>query len=230
MKTVAKALAKRLGYDVRTWHPNRSMADIRRRLLAEVECAVDVGAHAGGWATETRAVYRGPLISFEPQPGPFKELEAKAAADPRWDCHQIALGSAADHLGINVAAAGDVMSSLLTPTAYYSDAVADGTIRRTVQVPVERLDSFDLPDQLYLKADVQGYEMEVLNGADGVLPSVKAIEIELSLVPLYEGQPLMAEMLLHLERLGFTAIAFEPLFWRPDGRLLQLDGIFTRGH
>jgi hypothetical protein len=94
----------------------------------------------------------------------------------------------------------------------------------------EIVSSYDLdPERALLKIDVQGYEREVLDGAAKTLSSFCAVRTEMSLVPLYEGQALMPEIVDHLSRRGFDLWFVEPGFTEPDTRrLLQLDGVFFR--
>ena len=80
-----------------------------------------------------------------------------------------------------------------------------------------------------MKIDTQGFEWQVLNGAQNVLPGIHGILLELSLIPLYEGQHLWQEMIVRLEQEGFTFWALQPGFVDPhNGRTLQVDGIFYR--
>jgi hypothetical protein len=82
---------------------------------------------------------------------------------------------------------------------------------------------------VYLKLDVQGYEGAVLDGARRALPSIDTIQLELSLVPLYEGGPLMDEMWARLRGMGYQMVSIEPGFADDrTGLLLQVDGIFHR--
>jgi hypothetical protein len=62
-----------------------------------------------------------------------------------------------------------------------------------------------------------------------MLDAVGVVETELSVVPLYEGQPLLPEMLLALREAGFALAALEPILrdWR-TGEHLQFDGVFVR--
>ena len=84
-------------------------------------------------------------------------------------------------------------------------------------------------DDVYLKMDVQGYELPALEGAAQTLRQVVAIEVELSLVPLYERQALVHEVMGYLSDRGFEPVWLEKvLVDSQSGRLLQVDGLFVR--
>ncbi len=84
-------------------------------------------------------------------------------------------------------------------------------------------------ERIFLKLDVQGFEYKVLQGAERFLARVAGIQIELSLVPLYDGEHLFHSMLHDLEERGFEMWSLIPGFVDPEtGRLLQLDAIFFR--
>ena len=62
------------------------------------------------------------------------------------------------------------------------------------------------------------------------LPRIRAIETELSLVELYEGQPLLPEVCEDLRARGYDCVGLEPGFiHRESGYMLQVDGLFLRG-
>jgi FkbM family methyltransferase len=72
------------------------------------------------------------------------------------------------------------------------------------EIATVRLD--DVPEALgadYLKLDVQGAEGRVLAGARTCLDSVVAVHTELEFVPIYEGQPLFADIDAILRSRGF---------------------------
>jgi hypothetical protein len=82
---------------------------------------------------------------------------------------------------------------------------------------------------LWMKMDVQGYESQVLDGLGPVPSSVVAIELELSLVPLYDGQQLLQHFLYRLENQGFRLVAIEDVFWNNESQeTLQVNGVFLR--
>ena len=128
-------------------------------------------------------------------------------------------------------AGNEESSSLLVMADRQTAAAPDTATIGQERVSVRRLDGIDLPQSsaLMLKADVQGYEAEVLEGAAGILPTVRLVEFELSIVELYEGQPLLRDMLNLLAESGFELVLLEPGYQDPrDGTILQFDGIFQR--
>jgi hypothetical protein len=74
---------------------------------------------------------------------------------------------------------------------------------------------------------VQGGELGVLRGGQSVLSECPLVELELSLVPLYESGPLFYEAVDWLRDRDFAPVAFEcVLDDRRSGQMLQMDGIF----
>jgi hypothetical protein len=91
----------------------------------------------------------------------------------------------------------------------------------------ERL--IDPAEHAYLKLDVQGSELDVLKGAEEVLDQVEVIQAELSLLPLYDGAPLLGPVVRYLDERRFGLVGLTPAFVdRSTGAILQVDGIFTR--
>ncbi len=83
---------------------------------------------------------------------------------------------------------------------------------------------------IFLKIDVQGFEQEVLKGAQQMLDKAKGVEMEISLVPLYENQKwLLPEILEYMKQKGFTLTSIVPAFTdNKTGIVLQCNGIFFR--
>jgi hypothetical protein len=84
-------------------------------------------------------------------------------------------------------------------------------------------------ERILLKADVEGAELEVLEGSRGLLDRVRLLELEVSAVPLRDGQPLLGEVVYWCERAGFVLTGFEVSFRdRRSGDLLSGNGFFRR--
>jgi hypothetical protein len=97
-------------------------------------------------------------------------------------------------------------------------------------VTISRLDSCDIPgDRLWLKLDVQGGELAVIDGAAQTLRRTRVVQVELSLTPLYDGAPLIEETVARLRAEGFTPVAMEGGFSDvATGEALQVEGLFRR--
>ena len=91
-------------------------------------------------------------------------------------------------------------------------------------------DSFrDSNGNIYMKIDTQGFESKVIRGTKKSLMQIHTIQIEMSLVPLYEEEVLFDEMHKLMTQEGYRLIAMEPGFLDcNDSQLLQFDGIYHR--
>lgn len=200
-----------------------------------VNRVLDVGANTGQYAGWLRkAGWRGPIVSFEPASAAHAELVRAAATDPDWTVAQrMALGRAESEATLHVSNESD-MSSLLPmrddflATSPTSREIATETVR------VRSLDSVfpeyaDERDRVLLKIDTQGSEAAVLDGARKTLPRLAGIQIELSLVCLYEGESGWRAMLDRLSDVGFEPHLVIPGYWsRHLGRMLQFDAVLFR--
>ena len=131
--------------------------------------------------------------------------------------------------------AGNSLSSSLLPMLPAHERAAETSrYAATESVRLARLDRIGREylsgiNRPFLKIDTQGYEDRVLAGATGILASFVGIELELSLVPLYEGQLLYDAMIDRLRGLGFELFGVFPGYVaETTGRTLQFDGVFVR--
>jgi len=80
-----------------------------------------------------------------------------------------------------------------------------------------------------MKIDVQGFEKNVLDGATKSLDSIKIIQLEMSIIPLYENEMLFVDMINYLKDRGFELFSLENgYFDSTTGKLLQVDGTFEK--
>lgn len=198
-----------------------------------IEVALDIGANTGQWARELRTSgYRARIISFEPSPEPFAQLEALARCEQKHDCVQAGLGSRDGDAELLTTKA-TVNSSFRKPV-HIRNPSNGIEVEGQVTVPIRRLDSVLPPltfecDRFYMKIDTQGFEKEVLTGAAETLLRTDAVEVELSLVELYEGQALLPEVWQMLVSAGLRPAWIERGY-RDSGEiwLFQVDGLFVR--
>lgn len=191
---------------------------------------IDAGASRGSYAGRTRREgFEGRIISLEPLSQPFKRLERRSRRHPAWECRRVAVGS---HPGTATmfVAGNSVSSSLLEMTTVHASAAPASATVGEETVEVIRIDDLEVrpEERVFLKCDLQGYELEALRGAAGVLGQVVLAELELSMRELYAGQPLIDDVLAFMMSHGFACIGLRQGFSEADGSWLQADGLFAR--
>jgi FkbM family methyltransferase len=208
----------------------------RMRLLASrgVDLVFDVGANTGQYADELRELgFRGRIVSFEPQAAAAALLAEACRGDPLRSSHHLALGERTGMATLRLAA-NSTSSSLLDMLPAHLDTAPESRPAGTEQVPIDTLDNvagreLRPGERLLLKVDAQGYERKILEGGPDTLARAAGVQLELSLVPLYAGAPLLGEMLAYMSERGFVLMALEPVHCdRQSGQLLQIDGLFFR--
>lgn len=233
-KRLNAALRKR-GYMVmHVMNPNYHIG--RRMLLMRnygIDLVLDVGANTGQYAQKIRTLgYCGKIVSFEPMSAAYQQLSITAASDPAWECRHYGLGDREKTEQIHISK-NSVSSSILGMLERHTDNAPNSTFIAEEQIQIHTLDAvfanehWSSANNIWLKIDVQGYEHLVLAGAEKTLDNVTAIQIELSLQPLYDGQLTIVPMMEKLAALGFEPVAFEPGFANKNtGEYLQIDGLF----
>lgn len=213
------------------WH-NSGALIIKCLQHYEIDTVIDVGSNVGQYGIALRkGGYRGKIVSFEPLRTAYQKLQENSAKYGNWDAFNYGVGANLGRLTINVSENLE-SSSFLKVTALSTAAAPESGFSANEEVEVVTLDQFfrDHPyngRKLYLKLDVQGFELEVLKGAKSVLSHVAAIQIEMSFVRLYESGPLFTDILAYMDELGFEVYSILPDFRDPtSGRMLQADGIF----
>lgn len=232
-----KRLLRRLGIDAHRYTVQASPGAQLARLLrtARIDLVLDVGANAGHYARSLREHgYRGRIVSFEPLSSAHALLETAARADAAWTAApRMALGDSDGQVVIHLAG-NSASSSILDMLPAHERAAPGSRYVGSESVPQQRLDRAAAPyldgaGAVLLKIDTQGTEDRVLAGASGIAGRITAIQTELSLVPLYAGQPLFDPMRARIEAMGFALYALFPGYVdESTGQTLQVDGFFLR--
>lgn len=236
LKRLAHHIFRLFGYDFLRYIPENFVSLRRAQILStqNVNLVLDIGASEGFYALGLReSGYSGHIISFEPLLQSFSFLQQRSESDPLWNCENLAIGDFDSTTEINVSR-HKTSSSILPITQKHVNAMPSSVTIAKEKVKVARLDSLfnniiKPKDRIYLKVDVQGYEKHVLQGATQALKQIRAIELELSLIQLYEGSPVLSEMLEYMDKLDYELVSIEHVFSEPKtGYMLQADGIFIK--
>lgn len=200
----------------------------------QIDTIIDIGANIGQYASEMRNIgFTGQIFSFEPLKEAFQKLQKYSSKDTLWKVFNYSIGERDGKAIINVAK-NSVSSSLLQNVPELIESEPDARFIGREEIQMHKLDSIfewlNLENRnIYLKVDAQGYEEMILLGAQKSLGCIKAIQIEMSLVPSYDGSVTFDEMKHYLNKLGFYLAAIESGFYdKKTGKQLEIDGIFYR--
>lgn len=232
-----RSSANKMGLDVTRYRPSRTDVGRLATMLAhhDVECVLDIGANTGQFAKALRAAnYARRIVSFEPLSSAHRELSAAAEHDELWTvADRVAVGDVEGEIEMHIAG-NSVSSSALDMLDSHVAAAPDSSYVGAESAAVNTLDTLvarydDVTGRMFLKIDTQGYESKVLDGAAATLQAAIGVQLELSMVPLYEHQALYGELVERMRSLGFTVWAIWPALFDPEsGRMIQADATFFR--
>jgi FkbM family methyltransferase len=178
---------ERLKWTYRAWRYRQRLERQEIRLLLRHlgagDVAVDVGAHKGAYTYWMRRAVgaSGMVYAFEPQPSLAAGLRALAAGSgfDNVVVENLGLSSAAGTLTLNVPGGGP------SPGASFEPSRAAQPDGQSYPVPVTTLDAYfrgadrgadrhvDWDRIRLLKCDVEGHELEVFRGGEGLLREVR---------------------------------------------------------
>lgn len=238
LERLTQKIFRNFGILIRKYNPATS-EDLRRIKLLEhynIDLVFDIGANKGQYATGIMdAGYKKRIVSFEPLSSAHNIISNLSNKFSSWTvAPRCAIGSSKQEIEINISA-NSVSSTLLNMLDTHLDGAPESKIigKEKVQVfPLDEIAEEYTKDSknIFLKIDVQGFEQEVLKGAENTLKKAKGVEMEISLVSLYENQKwLLAEILKFMTDNGFTLVSIVPAFTdHKTGKVLQCNGIFFR--
>lgn len=236
LRSLIRKSLRSVGFDLIRFNSISHPEARRIKLIVQhgITLMFDVGANAGQYGEHIRELgYRGRIVSFEPLTSAYKQLVEKIATDPLWDKANIALGDYDGEAEINIAGNSFSSSILDMLPVVAQSAPGSGYIGKE-KITVRRIDSIidkyrKSDDRIFLKIDTQGFEKNVIEGAERSYKDIVGVQMEVSLVPLYKDETLLAEMVNFMMKRGYTLMSLEPGFSNPDtGQLLQVDCIFFR--
>ncbi len=181
---------------------------------------IDVGANEGDFIQVvlncTRYVT---VVGIEPHPKTFERLSARFAGNPRVKLHQCGVGNSvgtamlfdhSNHTGSEQASLlpGAIDKALFGPTTQ-------------VEVAMTRIDDLTLPSSsvvTMVKIDVEGFELEVLKGAQ------KTLELHHVPIVLLEFNEMNVESRTFFQDIRKVLTNYCPSRILPGGKILPLNG------
>jgi len=174
---------------------------------------IHIGAHEGQELDEYLAMRLAPILLIEPNPQVFERLTARSQKLPEAMAVRCAVADFDGMTTLNVT--NFDQSSSLLHLKRHRELYPKIEETHQVSVPCRRLDS--LLDELKLAGssfnllhiDIQGAEVLALRGAIKTLQYIQALRIEVNVVEMYEGCPLLADVDAFLANYGFKRVRAE---------------------
>ncbi len=183
--------------------PPINIVDIGAHPLTELDPPIYQTLLKGGFAR---------VIGFEPERTGLTELNRTKGPHETYLPYVIGDGQTHEFKGCWSAG----MSSLLEPNrdllSFFHGFPEWGTVQQRIPAPTVRLDDVsEIRAMDFLKIDVQGAELMVLEHAQRLLADCLVIQAEVEFLPMYKDQPLFSEIEMFLRRKGFVVHRFAPL-------------------
>jgi FkbM family methyltransferase len=225
---------------------NRPIFNIAAMLpdLARLKI-VDVGAMSLGEGTDPYSplTMAAPcdVYGFEPVAVEFEKLKASAKPGHHYLPYFVGDGSARTFYECNFTMTSSLFEPNTALLAKFQNLEELTRVQKAYPVQTTRLDDIpELKGTDFLKADVQGAELMVFEGAPRLLDDALVVHTEVEFVQLYKDQPLFADVDAHLRSKGFSlhllgkaGRTFKPLIFRNDvnaglSQILWGDAVYVR--
>lgn len=140
-------------------------------------------------------------------------MKKASLKDNNWLVNNYALGNEDIKSMINVAG-NSFSSSILNMLPTHLKSEPESIYIAQEEIEIKKIDSIfnsfcNKEDRVMIKIDTQGYEKNVIDGATESLNNIKIIQLEMSILPLYENEILFIEMINYLDKKGFQLFSLE---------------------
>jgi len=185
---------------------------------------LDIGAFEGEWTLMCKNIFSDAnYLMFEAQESKANKLQLLKSN--QIDFHIGLLGPVSNEKSkfyIN-----ETVSSALPESAKENQAFVEIPMYTVDQVLSKK--GIDKTD--FIKLDVQGFELEVLKGAENTLKQAEVVLMEVSLIEINKGAPLIIEVMNFMNDRGFLCYDICSIVRRPlDSALWQTDLIFVKNN
>lgn len=232
-KLIIKKFFKLFGFEILNFNNNLTL-DIHLKYLFNrnnYDLVIDVGANEGQFGLLCRNIgYKGLIISFEPVTKTFSNL-VKHQSD-NWHCYNFALGSENGSRELKIYNSS-LFSSFLDISDYGSERFINELSTHTTQIVNiytldEILKNYPKFNNIFLKMDTQGFDLEVFEGATCSLERIFLILSEISINKIYKDSPNYKIALDKYESKGFKISGLFPMNFNDDGSIVELDAVLIK--
>lgn len=211
-KRLIRKVINKLGYEIRRINDTSGQYSPDMwtwlRTSGDIRTIVDIGANNGDFAEYLASYFDARrTIAIEPLPGYAEKIRARAKAIRNLTVFECAVADYEGSTTLFENTYAPASSLLHVSRLSMNEFPQTAGQQREIGVAVHRLDDLINPHELeaavLIKVDVQGLEDKVIQGGDQTFRAAKFVLIEMSCVPMYDGQPLFEEVHELLAGMGF---------------------------
>jgi len=194
-----------------------------KNLGYQPKLVLDIGAYEGNWAESFLTIFpEAKILMLEGQEGKRNLLQQKTAANKHLYFQIALLGSAEYEVEFNIYETASSVLKENNETGAKTEIRTLTTLDKSIiNTPFTKAD--------FIKIDTQGYELEILKGAEKTIQQAEFILLEVSLIDIYKNCPMVAEVMAFMQSKGFVLYDICSLMRRPyDNALFQSDFLFVK--
>ncbi len=198
----------------------------------DIKTLLDIGANRGQFSLA--AISQKPdlkIFAFEPLSTPLKIFEEIFKNHTNVKIFDYALGDFNKEVDMHVSSKDDSSSILkIAPlqTEHFPGTEETGLTKIKVAPLNHLISNKEIISPALLKLDVQGFELQVLMGCEGMLEKFDYIYCECSFMMLYEKQSLAPDVINFLYNRSFNITGIYNLQLDNNGNCIQADFFFER--
>lgn len=212
-KRILRQLLLKFGYDVRRIggsSPGYAPPDMWNwmRSTQNIRTVIDIGANVGEFAEFLATYFNAEkTYAIEPLPSCAQVVRERGKTIRNLEVFECALSDTAGKATLYENSYAPASSMLPVSSISATEFPQTATNSGEVEVAVARLDDLidvrDVIPGLLIKIDVQGMEHHAISGGKKIFGAAQCVLIEMSFVPMYDGQPLFEEVHELLCTFGF---------------------------
>ena len=197
------------------------------KQISHAKTLIDVGSNKGQFSLIARKFFPNIKIhSFEPQID-ILNMQKKVLGTKNINYYNFTLGSEEKEAELYVTKRKD-SSSVLKPILTKNRNYITNEIKKTSIKRLDELPNFkNIERPSVMKLDVQGYEFEVLKGAENILDYIDYVITEVSFMEVYENQTNANKLIKFLKSKSFK-IKDKCNLSKIEGKLFQEDILFFK--
>jgi FkbM family methyltransferase len=183
-----------------------SFSELYLKYTMNIKGVIHIGAHHA----EEVPVYINngitDIVLFEPLEENFNIIEKTVSGyNANIIGHQVALGNENKFIEMHLSSNQLESSSILKPKKHL-ELYPDITFDKVEMVEMKKLDDYNFIKYNFLNIDVQGYELEVLKGAEKTLKYIDYVYCEVNKDEIYENNAYLEDIDEYLSKFSFRRI------------------------